>query len=363
MGLTWRLLFSLGSAAALSEMLAPSPAQARKPLHVEARKLAPEVDKTPSWLVTRIASDGSISPIGDSNALVEKPDVKRHPASITKLALALVVIEKMHVDADLMATGTERAAKLPAAERRDFLKHFIKDNGIGFPQGPKTIVTFSRNAFSTTGSTSGLPAGTKIGAGMLLALTLAHSANDGAMALAEQGWGSEQAAVAAMNARAKVAGMKDTSFATCNGQDWWAPEKLRNNVTTVGDVARLLSQFIPYLDSPGDMAMLAPKTVEVPGRVPRVYQSLESAVLGRNMSRVAGGTLRVDMAKGGINLHGRFNNALLLSDKDDNRYAVVVLHEPSQAAVEARQQSVIAALDGVVNGVPPPRKMRVSLRR
>lgn len=71
---------------------------------------------------------------------------------------------------------------------------------------------------------------------MIKAITVS-SANDACVAMAEYVWGSEEAFVAQMNARAAELGMTNTTFVNCNGLD------TEGHVTTARDIA-LMSQEI-----------------------------------------------------------------------------------------------------------------------
>jgi D-alanyl-D-alanine carboxypeptidase (penicillin-binding protein 5/6) len=82
-----------------------------------------------------------------------------------------------------------------------------------------TMITASEHAASMGGSDIWLEPGETMSADDLIRATVVASANDAAVALAEEISGSEDAFVDRMNERAKQLGMKDTVFKNCNGLD------------------------------------------------------------------------------------------------------------------------------------------------
>jgi D-alanyl-D-alanine carboxypeptidase (penicillin-binding protein 5/6) len=81
------------------------------------------------------------------------------------------------------------------------------------------MITASEHAASMGGSDIWLEPGETMSADDLIRATVVASANDAAVALAEEISGSEDAFVDRMNERAKQLGMKDTVFKNCNGLD------------------------------------------------------------------------------------------------------------------------------------------------
>ena len=145
-----------------------------------AAAASPSADRFPkaasSYLV---AIDGRV-------VWAREPDRPRPPASLTKIMTALVVLERgWNADAPVKV-GAKAAAE--------------------------------------TGSTAGLRAGETLRAGDLLTAMLVASANDACVALAEHAKGSEEAFVAAMNARAVSLGLAATHFENACGHD--APGQL-----------------------------------------------------------------------------------------------------------------------------------------
>lgn len=82
---------------------------------------------------------------------------------------------------------------------------------------PETVVTASESACSMGGSQIWLEPGEQMTVSEMLKCVSVVSANDCAVALAEQIAGSEEAFVQRMNQRAGELGMKDTHFTNCTG--------------------------------------------------------------------------------------------------------------------------------------------------
>ena len=82
---------------------------------------------------------------------------------------------------------------------------------------PDTMVTASENAASMGGSQIWLEQGERMSVSEMLKCVAVVSANDCAVALAEQIAGTEEAFVRQMNQRAQELGMLDTNFTNCTG--------------------------------------------------------------------------------------------------------------------------------------------------
>lgn len=108
------------------------------------------------------------------------PDLKRAPASLTKIMTALVVLENVSMD---------------------------------------EVVTVSAAASRETGSRIGLRRGQKFKARDLLAATLIASANDAARALADHVAGNQRAFVKRMNEKAETLHLSNTRFTNACGHD------------------------------------------------------------------------------------------------------------------------------------------------
>ena len=122
-------------------------------------------------------------------------DVRRAPASLTKLLTALVVL-----DSDWQ---------------------------------PNALLSVSHDAAHTTRPRVGLHTGESIRANEALAAMLMHSANDACLVLAEHAAGSLDAFAARMNARAAELGMRDSHFVHPCGFD------AEGQYSTVNDLLRL----------------------------------------------------------------------------------------------------------------------------
>lgn len=143
--------------------------------------------------------------------LAESVHRRLPPASLAKLALAVVALESG-------ASQGDAAARV------------------------------SRSAASQTGSRLGLREGERFGADALLAATLVASANDACLALAEHVAGTARDAVRRMNALARRLGMAGTVFRDPCGFD------RPGQRTTAADLARL-----------ADAAMLHPRILDLAG--------------------------------------------------------------------------------------------------
>jgi len=129
----------------------------------------------------------------------KNPDLRRAPASLTKIMTALVVLEKGQLD---------------------------------------QVVTVSAAASRETGSRIGLRRGDRFKVRDLLAATLMASANDAARALADHQAGSQQAFVKQMNDRARSLNLQNTQFTNACGHDH------KGLYTTANDLAILTERAL-----------------------------------------------------------------------------------------------------------------------
>ncbi len=104
------------------------------------------------------------------------------------------------------------------------------------------MVRVSANAASMGGSQVFLEEGEEMRVEEMLKCVIIASANDCAVALAEFVSGSEEAFVAAMNARAVELGMKNTHFENTNGLD----DTAENHVTSARDIAIMSRALIAH---------------------------------------------------------------------------------------------------------------------
>ena len=132
----------------------------------------------------------------------DKADFPGHPASVTKLMTALLVLEDI------------RAQKLTMRSR----------------------VTVTKAAVRTGGNQVWLAAGESFTVEELLYALMIQSANDVAVALAVDREGDVPAFVARMNRRAAELGMSRTTFVTPNGLTYGAGP---HDTTSARDLAKL----------------------------------------------------------------------------------------------------------------------------
>lgn len=158
------------SATLAAATLSDDPASASKPVK-DALHISPI-----------IGARGSIAQDIDSGEILfeKNPDERLKIASITKLMTLLIVLEENKLD---------------------------------------DVVTISRTAAGTPGSTMFLAAGEQITEENLIYGALINSANDAAVALAEHNAGSSAAFVVKMNNKAKDLGLTNTHFSNPVGLD------------------------------------------------------------------------------------------------------------------------------------------------
>lgn len=101
-------------------------------------------------------------------------------------------------------------------------------------------ITASAHAASMGGSDIWLEEGEVMSVHDLVKATMVASANDAAVALAEEVAGSEDAFVEKMNQKAKELGMKETTFKNCNGLDE------EGHLTSAYDVAIMSRELIKH---------------------------------------------------------------------------------------------------------------------
>lgn len=104
------------------------------------------------------------------------------------------------------------------------------------------MVSVSAHAASMGGSQVYLKEGETMSVEEMLKCVIIASANDCAVALAEHVAGSEEAFIAAMNARAAALGMKNTHFENTNGLD----DTATNHVTSARDIAIMSRALIAH---------------------------------------------------------------------------------------------------------------------
>lgn len=178
----------------------------------------------------------SSAQILDSHA----PFARRQPASLAKLAGALVVVKAF-------------------AEK---------------PEALQTIVTISKHAAASSGTRLGLRAGEQVAAGDLLAAMLIGSTNDACLALAEHIAGSGEKFVQRMNALSERLQMTDTRFVDpCGfdqpGQHTTATDMLRMAYSALAEpeILRIVDQpSVRVITRNSKRTLTAPNTNALLGR-------------------------------------------------------------------------------------------------
>ena len=225
----------------------------------------------------------------NSGQVLEQSDVFRrwYPASLTKLMTAYVTLTAMR-DGELTL---------------------------------KSPIKISKKALRQQPSKMGYPAGTVLTADNALKALLVKSANDIAMALAENVGGSEKAFVERMNAQAAKLGMTDTHFVNPHGLH------AEGQYTTARDLAVLVTAL--RRDFPQDMG----------------YFSIEGIVAGKktfgNFNLLVGRYRGIDGMKTGYICDSGFN-MIGSATRDGRSLVAVVLGEKSAVS---RAEAAAALLD------------------
>ena len=133
------------------------------------------------------------------------------------------------------------------------------------------VVTVSREAAYTEGSSMYLKAGEQLTLETLLYGLLLCSGNDAAVAIAEHISGSQEKFAAAMNETARAIGMERSSFANPNGLDH------EDHYSTARDMARLACAAV---ENETLMRMASTKSVTIGGRTMTNHNKLLSQLEG-----------------------------------------------------------------------------------
>jgi D-alanyl-D-alanine carboxypeptidase (penicillin-binding protein 5/6) len=131
----------------------------------------------------------------------KNPDIKRPPASTTKLVTAMVALDKLD---------------------------------------PDDMVTISRKAAETPSVLPKLKEGEQVSVRDLLSFALIRSINGAAVALAESAAGSEKSFVPLMNEKARSIGLANTKFVNASG----LPGK--GQYTTARNLAKIMKKALSY---------------------------------------------------------------------------------------------------------------------
>lgn len=149
----------------------------------------------------------------------EQPILNAKSAILIEASTGRVLYEKNAEDRCAMASTTKIMTALVVIETGNL----------------QDVVTISKHAASTTGSTIHLQIGEQITVNDLLYGLLLSSGNDAAVALAEHIAGSEEAFLECMNQKAVSLGLTNTHFATVHGLDH------KDHYSTAYDMATLAS--------------------------------------------------------------------------------------------------------------------------
>jgi D-alanyl-D-alanine carboxypeptidase (penicillin-binding protein 5/6) len=103
---------------------------------------------------------------------------------------------------------------------------------------PDTVVTVSRGAAAVKGASLGLDRGAKVAVRDLLAAMIVHSANDAAVALAEEVGRSHGRFASLMTRRARLLDLRRTRFVNATGHS------ARSHYSTAADLATLAALII-----------------------------------------------------------------------------------------------------------------------
>jgi D-alanyl-D-alanine carboxypeptidase (penicillin-binding protein 5/6) len=209
----------------------------------------------------------------------ENIDAKRPPASITKLMVASIVMEKL-------ATG---AVKLTDQ------------------------VTVSKNASNIGGSQVYLKEGETFTLEELMKAMMIHSANDASYAISEHVAGSVDGMIRLMNDKAKILGLNNTEFHSVHGLPPAKGEK--EDLTTCADLVVLAREILKY-----------PKAIEWTKIVTDSFRNGKFVLSNTNklLTKFPG----TDGLKTGYYTESGFN-IVATAKKDELRFIVVIMGSPS----------------------------------
>ena len=270
------LLAAMLLAPALPALAARPQRRASQPAasHAPARTRPPAGPATPSWIVITAATGEELSS--------QEPDRPGAPASMTKMMLALLVME---------------------AVRDGQLK-------LGDP------VQSSRLASKMGGSQVYLKEGETFPVEDMMAALLIGSANDAAVALAERLAGSVEGAVRRMNDRAGTLKLTQTRFGSVHGLPPSPGQE--GDVTTPRDMARLAQELLKFPD-----VLRWTGTPEAPFR--------GGAFILRNSNKLIGKFSGADGLKTG-HFHEAGYNVATTAKRGNLRLVAVVMGAPTNKA-------------------------------
>ncbi|RPI09313.1 MAG: D-alanyl-D-alanine carboxypeptidase, partial [Zetaproteobacteria bacterium] len=250
--------------------------QAPRPAAADPRAAAKEVagPATPSWIVISASTGEELSS--------QEPDRPGAPASMTKMMLALLVMEA------------------------------VKEGQLKLTDPVPT----SRLASKMGGSQVYLKQGESFSVEEMMAALLIGSANDAALALAELVTGSVEATIQRMNDRAAALKLSRTKFGSVHGLP---PSPGQNgDVTTPRDMARLGQELLKY-----------PEILRWTGRAEAPFRG--GSFILRNSNRLVGSVSGVDGIKTGHFREAGYNVAAT-AKRGNIRVIAIVMGAPTNQA-------------------------------
>jgi D-alanyl-D-alanine carboxypeptidase (penicillin-binding protein 5/6) len=215
----------------------------------------------------------------------KNPDLRCPPASTTKLMTAIVAIERADIG---------------------------------------DIVTISRNASRTPPHKAGFKEGDKVTVEELLNAALISSANDAAVALAEEVAGSESRFVELMNRKAAAIGAYDTRFINANGLPG------AGQYTTATDLSKIMGYALRYS-----------KLREIIGtRVSEIYTGRGKAIFLRNTNKLLWSEDDLVGGKTGYTRKAR-HCFVCVAERGQDTVIVTVLGSPSREGLWKESASLI----------------------
>ena len=215
----------------------------------------------------------------------KNPDLRCAPASTTKLMTAIVAIENA-----------------------DF----------------KDVATISRNASLVSPHKAGFKAGDKVTVEELLYAALISSANDAAVALAEDVAGSEAEFVKLMNSKAVAIGARDTRFINPNGLP--GP----GQYTTASDLSKIMNYALRY-----------PKLREIIGtRVAEISTQTGKTIFLKNTNRLLWTDEELVGGKTGYTRKAK-HCFVCTAERDKDAIIVAILGSPSRNELWKEAETLI----------------------
>ena len=228
----------------------------------------------------------------------KNPDLRRMPASTTKLMTALVVLERTNL---------------------------------------KDVATISKKASSAPATKLGLKQGDNVDIETLLNAALIKSANDAAVALAEAAAGSEEEFVSRMNKKALALGLNNTRFINPNGLPG------TGQYITARDLAEIMRQAIRY-----------PLLKEILGtRVAEVFTGEGKTILIKNTNKLLWSDSELLEGKTGYTKEARhcFAGAV---ERETGTIIVALLGTPSRPLLWKETEDLMALGTRVLNNLEEP---------